>query len=287
MNHQKTTPAQREEIYRRVLAGESRAEIGAEFGVTKQFISLVVIKHRKAAAKGVSAAERSRRDLKSLIPEKLEALRGLVTTRQPAEAGVKYFRKWHAHSVRQIMKEQFQFNLLISEAGQLIIEWGLPHEQEYIPRRLPKEEVYDQDFYDYVNSDIGRQVRERSNIAEEREMREHAEYVQALQQGLIKRGRGRPRRISAPELPAPPPSDSAAPVTEAPATASPDTSAPQVPVRQKEAWEMPSLEEMERRLEEAARQMKGGKVQDVLDYYTPAPKKRGSNFTPKKKKRRK
>jgi hypothetical protein len=185
------------------------------------------------------------------------------------------------------MKAQFQINILKSEARQLIIEWGLPHEEEHIPNRLPKEDVHDQDFYDYINSDIGRQVLERSKIAEEREMRERAEYVQALQQGLIKRGRGRPRRISALDLPAPPRPAPATPAPASPAPASPATSTLPVPVRQKKAWEMPSMEEMERRIEEAARQMEGGKVQAVLDYYTPAPKKPGSNFTPKKKKRRK
>jgi len=286
MNHQpKTTPEQRAQIYRRVVAGEKRNDLVKEYGITRQMVSIIVKKFKKAgeaAQAGEAPLGRQRRDLKTLIPKKLEVLRRLVTTKSPVELGLRRFAYWNFYGVRLAMEQWLHFKLMQFEAEQLLRDWGLP--VYHVPRTSPNraDDIFDQDFYDYINSDIGRQVRERSKLAEEREKRE---LEKRIAEGWTKRKRGRPRKeVSEASHQG---AANLVPPRVAKAEAPP---APEKPPGQKAAadsWDLPSLEEMERRLEEAARQLDGGKVKAVLDHYSPPPKKRGSNFTPPKKKRRK
>ena len=297
--YHKTTPEIRAAIYERLKAGEKAIRLAAEYGVTRQLVSLIQIRYREAEKSGETGEERKRRDLSKLVPQKLEALRIIVTSRTPAEMGYPGFSGWNYRAAQMVMAELLHFKMLRPEMEKIMTGWGLLAQPlwkdhwGYVPatgdigasRRAKREEVYEQDFYDYINSDIGRQVAAKSKEWEERERKERDE---ALANGWVPRKRGRPRK---PPAPAPEPDPSAEPGS-APSPASAPASAPApvpVPAPAQPGSKKQGIltsEEIERRLEEARRLIGDSKVQDVLDHYTPTPKKRGSNFIPPKKKRR-
>lgn len=252
----KTTPAQRAEIYRRHQAGEKTARLAAEYGISGEYARTIILKHRDAEQAGESATTRKRRNLSQLIPDQLQALRALVTSKTPAELGLTQFSGWNYRSVQAAMRQLCDVRLMQFEAEQFLTDCGLPI-VAVAPSRRRVEEQFDQDYYDYINSDIGRQVRERAKEAEARELAEAAERVRSRQNPG--------RRAGDP----------------ANAAAAPTKSSPG------RAVESLSVDEMERRLQAAAAMLDGDKVQAVLDHYQAAPKKRGTNLTPSKKKRRK
>jgi hypothetical protein len=289
----KTTPEIRDTIYQRLKAGEIAARLAEEYGVSRQLISVIQMRYKAAEASGVPAGERKRRNLAELIPQKLEALRVIVTTKTPAEIGYPTFSGWNYRAAQKVMADLFHFKMLKPEVEKHLTEWGAlapprwADANGYIPPsgdiRPGREEVFEQDFYDYINSDIGRQVAAKSKEWEERERKEREE---AIAKGWVPRKRGRPRSKPAPAPGVHPTSDSADPISSK-ATAPGPASVPGPKNGGPKNQGILTSEEIERRLEEARKQIGDSKVQAVLDHYSPLPKTRGSNFTPPKKKRRK
>lgn len=97
---------QREEITRRVLAGENQTSLSEEFGCTRAYVSLL-----KMAA---LHPERYRKKLdgqltRKLTDAQLERLKETIRTSNPYELGLKPpLRRWDADHVEQIAQRMFQ-----------------------------------------------------------------------------------------------------------------------------------------------------------------------------------
>jgi hypothetical protein len=74
--------------------------------------------------------------------------------------------KWDADSVKKLVARECAFTPTKGIVADLLSKWGLT------PKR---ERQFSQDYYDYINSDIGREVSRRNWELREKQMRERRE----------------------------------------------------------------------------------------------------------------
>lgn len=171
----KLAPEQRLSIAKRVEAGEKQIALASEFGVTRQAISLLVQKYRRDGEEAILGARRGRKPSRKLAPEEEEAIRRIVAANTtPAKAGLESGGKgkdtWDADAIKQLIKRECSFSPTKGTVADLLAKWDLA------PRG---ERPFSQDYYDYINSDIGKEVSRRNWELREKQLRERRDAEQA------------------------------------------------------------------------------------------------------------
>ena len=170
-NKGKLSPEQRLAIARRIEAGEKQAALAGEFGVTRQAISLLMKKYRAEGEEVIKEGRRGRKPSRRLSPGEEEAVHQIITSHKtPKGAGLQLSEqgknKWDADSVKRLVARECSFTPTKSIVADLLGKWGLT------PKR---ERQFSQDYYDYINSDIGKEVSRRNWELREKQMRERRE----------------------------------------------------------------------------------------------------------------
>jgi transposase len=100
------TKEQREEVTRRVVAGESQSALAAEFGCTRAYVSLLKMQalHPERETK-----KRERKLTKMLTEEQLERLKEAIRTSNPYELKLEPpIRAWDGDHVEQLSQRWFE-----------------------------------------------------------------------------------------------------------------------------------------------------------------------------------
>ncbi len=149
MKKTKLTPDQRQEIQRRVAAGEKQLKLATEFGVSKQAINQLILRP--------TSGVHGRPKMVSLGQAQWKELCSIVTAQSPAEAGLgEEHTGWSLPASKALVRKLFKVHTHTHKLYTALKTWGVAHfPQDTTPLD------FDQDYYDYINSDIGREVRRR------------------------------------------------------------------------------------------------------------------------------
>lgn len=149
MKKTKLNPEQRQEIRRRVTAGEKQLKLAAEFGVSKQAINQLILRP--------TSGIHGRPKMVSLTDAQWRDLCAIVTTQSPAEAGLgEKHTGWSLPAGKALVRKLFSVHTHTHKLYTALKTWGVAHfPQDTTPLD------FDQDYYDYIDSDIGREVRRR------------------------------------------------------------------------------------------------------------------------------
>lgn len=149
MKKTKLTPDQRQEIQRRVAAGEKQLKLAAEFGVSKQAINQLILRP--------TSGVHGRPKMVSLSQAQWKELCSIVTAQSPAEAGLgEEHTGWSLPAGKTLVRKLFKVHTHTHKLYTALKTWGVA----YFPQDTTPLD-FDQDYYDYINSDIGREVRRR------------------------------------------------------------------------------------------------------------------------------
>ena len=175
----KLTPQERLAIARRVEAGERQSDLAREFGVSRQAVSLLVNKFRKEGAEAIMAPRRGRRPSRSLTPDEEELLHQIILEKvTPEAAGLNLVAAgknvWDRESLRQLVVRECSFTPTTAAVGDLLAKWGLAGKGG---------REFSQDYYDYINSPIGKEVSRKNWEMRARQEAERAETEQGQGQG--------------------------------------------------------------------------------------------------------
>lgn len=182
------THSQRVEIFKRLKAGEKQNPLAAEYGVTRQAISLIANRDPDWDSNGFKARKTGRPRLQGLKDEHREFLRHVVHNQTPAEAGLKGFAGWTMKAARELLRTKYQVHFSHTQVLAALKSWDKLH----MPMPMEEDLGFGQDYYDYVNSPIGQEIRRREQewIRKEKERTE--------KEGPPQRRRGRPPKNPAP-----------------------------------------------------------------------------------------
>jgi transposase len=149
MKPNKLNPEQRREIQQRVAAGEKQLKLAEEFGVSKQAINQLILRP--------TSGVRGRPKMVSLSEAQWRELCAIVTTQSPSEAGLDAKHTgWSLPAGKALVRKLFNVHTHTHKLYTALKSWGVAHfPQDTTPLD------FDQDYYDYINSDIGREVRRR------------------------------------------------------------------------------------------------------------------------------
>ena len=149
MKKSRLTPEQHEEIRRRVAAGEKQLVLAAEFGVSKQAINQLILRPTSGIL--------GRPKMVSLSEDQWRQVCTIVTAQTPAEAGLgEKHTGWSLPAGKALVRKLFNVHTHTHKLYTALKSWGVAHfPQDTTPLD------FDQDYYDYINSDIGREVRRR------------------------------------------------------------------------------------------------------------------------------
>ncbi len=154
----KLTPEQRLSIAKRIEAGEKQIDLASEFGVTRQAVSLLMQKYRREGEEAIMGARRGRKPSRKLSPGEEDALHKIILgNKTPKGAGLELVakgkNKWDGDSVKRLVVRECGFSPTKGTVSDLLAKWELTPKQE---------RQFSQDYYDYVNSDIGKEVSRRN-----------------------------------------------------------------------------------------------------------------------------
>jgi len=189
----KLTPEQRLSIAKRIEAGEKQIDLASEFGVTRQAVSLLMQKYRKEGEEAIMGARRGRKPSRKLSPGEEEALHKIILgNKTPKGAGLELVpkgkNKWDGDSVKRLIVRECGFSPTKGTVADLLAKWDLTPKQE---------RQFSQDYYDYVNSDIGKEVSRRNWEMREKQLQakreaELEEKAEKLKAGAIAAGGAAP-----------------------------------------------------------------------------------------------
>ena len=170
-NRGKLSPEERLSIVKRIEAGEKQAVMATEFGVTRQAISLLMKKYREEGEDVIKEGRRGRKPSRRLSPDEEEAVHLIIKSHKtPKGAGLalaeKGKNKWDADSIKRLVSRECAFTPTKSIVADLLAKW------ELTPK---KERQFSPDYYEYINSDIGKEVSRRNWELREMKLREKRE----------------------------------------------------------------------------------------------------------------
>ncbi len=172
-------------LIKRLEAGETRAVVAEDLGITRQYISLI---WKAYQAHGVSALATSnrlgRKKSRELNDEQAAKLLHLVRTQKPS--GLKlsvhlYGDYWCVDTAREWIEQKFHFLASRRYLTELFEGWGLPPLQPN-PIEL---EMYTPEFQAYLNSPIAQQIREREKAQLDQLNREAEERMRLREQAFL------------------------------------------------------------------------------------------------------
>lgn len=161
-------------LIKRLKDGESKKDLAAEFGVTRQYIELLQKKHDQGgdAALIPKQGGRTRLPEGSLTPEQFEAIVLLVEGHTPLSAGLnlkKQPEQWTLVYLRALIAREYRIRLDSEQFDLLENRLGILGP---LPLRAGIEDDLDDEFFAYINSPIGREVARREQEWRERDERD-------------------------------------------------------------------------------------------------------------------
>jgi transposase len=161
-------------LVKRFKDGESKKNLAAEFGVSRQYIDILLKKHEIGGDEALIPKPPGRPRLPegSLSPEQFQALVTLVeSSSTPGEAGLnlkKQPERWTPVNLRALIAREYRIRLNPGEFALLQDRLGI---QRPLPLPGELDEDFDADFYAYMNSPIGQEMirRERELLERDRE----------------------------------------------------------------------------------------------------------------------
>jgi hypothetical protein len=166
---QRLNQEQREEITRRVLAGEIAASLGREFGVTRAYVALL-----KAQALDPQRFQRKQEEkfAKKLTPAQVEEFRRIVSTSTPEEQELIPAKEhWTLDHGFQLAWKLFQKKPSVRSVKEIMTPWMPKREDYQFPKpkppkphhinQLDPEMAKDPDFVAYYLSPICQQIAQR------------------------------------------------------------------------------------------------------------------------------
>lgn len=167
----KLSKEQREEVVRRCLAGETQVRVAEDFGITRQYVSLIVraVKHPEEAER------RAERKLKKrLTPEQEEELKTTIETSLPndheifpsrgfwtVEHGIELAEKRFGKTPSKAVVEQIVKPLAEKRRRERPADPRPEPPKPFDVRNLSPELADNEAFIAYCSSPIGRQVAQR------------------------------------------------------------------------------------------------------------------------------
>jgi transposase len=169
-NH-KLTAEQREEILRRLAAGETQASIGRDFQVSHTTVYLV-----KKQASEAGQADRERAFKKRLLPAETDRLKSTIQETLPTDHGIRTTEPekpdvWTITRARELARKLFgkspsvrALTECVPQAPPRVYDFGLTPPKPPGPPNvdlLPPDLAADKDFVKYYLSPIARQIEQR------------------------------------------------------------------------------------------------------------------------------
>ena len=153
---------QRLAIVQRIDSGEKQGPIANEVGVTRQYISILWRAYVEHGKEGLKPEKRGRKKGRKLTTEQAEKIHALLKQhKKPSDYGFKNFGKlrnhWYLDTVHRLIRTELRFTPTRSHVIELLKAWGMR------VTALPwtDDTEFSQDYYDYINSDIGKEVLRR------------------------------------------------------------------------------------------------------------------------------
>ena len=200
-------PEERAKVVERLEAGEKQRVIAAEYGVTRQYISLVWKRYQAAGMEAVSGqSQRGRPKQRPLTAEEQTVLRPIWQNKKPADFGLEPGDVWTLSAAKEVAKRQIGRTPVAREVAMLLRRWKIPlrrvitrptnqpenpWDREIDPRSIDPELRKDRSFMAYLKSPEAAALRER----------EKQVYEEMMAKGsLVPRAKiGRPRKAGSSE----------------------------------------------------------------------------------------
>ena len=170
-----------EMVQRVVKQGTKQTEVAREYGVTRQYVSFLVKRYREDGNEALVAKPKGRKKEGQLSKSDRAKLLEIVFNKQPADFAIAG-DDWSVDAFRGLVDKTVGKAISRRAASRCLIDWGLLELK-------PPEEDFDDDFYEYINSDAYKAIKHR-----EEEYLKRVEEQQATQK---RRGPGRPRKEDA------------------------------------------------------------------------------------------
>lgn len=192
------TAAQREEVTRRVLAGERAVRLAAEYGVTKAYVSL--LKHQALEPERFQKKKEDKLSRK-LTPQEMEVFKNALTHETPQSHGLHGpTGRWTEKVARELAFKLFGKAISVRVLKECLnlcrpVQKPWVYERPKPPgprdvRLLSDEAASDPEFVAWYLSPIAAQIEQRSYEAALRDYDER--YTPDGKLKVAKRGRGRP-----------------------------------------------------------------------------------------------
>jgi transposase len=172
----KLTAQDRKSIIERLESGETQVALAQEFGVTRQYVSLLLKKFRQDGEGAIVGGRRGRKPSRLLTPDEEKAIHRIIKKHQtPKSAGLPVGRKkvertWGLDTVKKLIVRELSFTPKRSTVLELLQKWGIT----ISPSAEDDEMEFSQSYYDYINSPIGREVSRKSREMRDRQLAERA-----------------------------------------------------------------------------------------------------------------
>lgn len=120
------------ELMKRIEAGERAATIAAEYGVTRQYVSLLWKKYREEGPDAISSAKRGRRRTRRLSSAERKQLDALVDKEPPSKYGLpgefldEDLELWTVESLRALVERKFGFVPNKGDVKTILLGRGMP-----------------------------------------------------------------------------------------------------------------------------------------------------------------
>ncbi len=170
-----------EMVQRVVKQGAKQTEVAREYGVTRQYVSFLVKRYREEGKEALVAKPKGRKKEGQLTKADRAKLLEIVFDKQPADFAIAG-ETWGVDPFRSLVNKTLGKVISRRAASRCLIDWGLLELK-------PPEEDFDDDFYEYINSDAYKAIKHREEAYLKR-----LEEQQATQK---RRGPGRPRKEDA------------------------------------------------------------------------------------------
>lgn len=199
----RVTPEQREKILERLEAGEKQAPIADEYGVTRQYISLIWKRYKEIGlAAALGHERRGRPKAEPLTPAEQTQIRPVWQNKKPADFGLEPADVWTLNSAKEAARRTIGRAPVANEVAALLKRWKIPHrrhmahapssteapwDREVDLKNLDPELRKDKSFLAYLKSPEAKALRER-----ERQLYEEL----AAKGKLVPKAKiGRPRKV--------------------------------------------------------------------------------------------
>lgn len=152
---------QRLAIIERLKVGETQESIAQEHGVTRQYISVFWRKYLNGGTKALTPNARGRKKGIRLTTAQQKHIRDIISANEnPSAAGMRVAKKdnhWFLETAVRLIRREFRITPPNSHVSDLLRSWNV----RVTPPTGTDRIGFSQDFYDYINSDIGKEVARR------------------------------------------------------------------------------------------------------------------------------